>query len=62
MTNGEKFDQTFGIGQANLAIATCSWWNEEYRTPDIQCDKEIQDLISHVGYSDEQCGYGEYGK
>ena len=28
--------------------------------PDPSVD--IQDLISHVGYSDEQCGYGEFGK
>ena len=26
----------------------------------LVCD--IQELLSHVGYSDEQCGYGEFGK
>lgn len=58
MTNGEKFDQIFGIGQANLAIATCSWWDEEYK-PVSRCDDSDPDLveISHVGYTAEQCGY-----
>ena len=115
MTNGEKFDQVFGVGQANLAIAACSWWDEEYTAPkcivtvtelsdsarsmlmncpelinkfakkidsvidnwdaadpdgsymlkpiEVHCRSEdIQELLQHVGYTDEQCGYGENGK
>ena len=57
MTNGEKFDQTFGIGQANIALIHPDWWEDEYESPEIQCDDEIQDLISHVGYDEAQCGY-----
>ena len=33
MTNAEKFEQTFGVGQANLAIADASWWDKEYIVP-----------------------------
>lgn len=33
MTNGDKFDQVFGIGQSNLAIASCAWWDDQYIQP-----------------------------
>lgn len=32
MTNAERFDQIFGVGQANLAVASCEWWDREYKT------------------------------
>ena len=48
MTNAEKFEEVFGFDASDDSIC-CSWWDREYKKP--------EDLIQHVTYDKEQCGY-----
>ena len=46
MKNAEKFEQVFGVGQANLAIADASWWDREYPKFPERNFKIIRDTVA----------------
>ena len=48
MTNAEKFEEVFGFDASEDSICY-RWWESEYKKP--------EDVIQHVSYEPEQCGY-----
>ena len=48
MTNAEKFEEVFGFDASEDSICY-KWWESEYQKP--------EDVIQHVSYEPEQCGY-----